>query len=413
VIPANIFNNEIVKSTRGVFQIPNGFSEDLAFKILKKGQNEFFNCFVHNSHFTEELFEIKPSSYFVQDDESIGIYHIKLNLNLIKKGYINSKFNFILPEHILQKHNENNCIIIFDLSTDNIIPEKGQTEYLDVLVDVIENTITHYQLNKKRCLLLSCFDKTKQYLNMPTLGVNTVFQFFKDINKENVLNIKDRKYKIRCFNGTHRMHRIKFLEKIIDKQGLNGNNISYCLKGDIQNQLEAIDNEIDNDKIKGLLPLSGDDAGVTDFANNSKDVRRTYHKTCVPSNYIDFITETEYYRREVYLTEKTSRAIICKTPFVLLATPYSLETLKQKGFKTFSKYWDESYDIVLNHNKRLDMVFKLFEFFNDLSKNDLETILDDTKDILEYNNQHYKWYQKEYMCLDSCKKYFEKLNFDK
>ena len=73
MIPANIFNNEIVKSTRGVFQIPNGFSEDLAFKILKKGQNEFFNCFVHNSHFTEELFEIKPSSYFVQDDESIGI----------------------------------------------------------------------------------------------------------------------------------------------------------------------------------------------------------------------------------------------------------------------------------------------------------------------------------------------------
>ena len=61
---------------------------------------------------------------------------------------------------------------------------------------VIENTITHYQLNKKRCLLLSCFDKTKQYLNMPTLGVNTVFQFFKDINKENVLDIKDRKYKI-------------------------------------------------------------------------------------------------------------------------------------------------------------------------------------------------------------------------
>jgi len=68
---------------------------------------------------------------------------------------------------------------------------------------------------------------------------------------------------------------------------------------------------------------------------------------------------------------------------------------------------------VLNHNKRLDKVFKLFEFFNELSKNDLEIILDDTKDILEYNNQHYKLYQKEYMCLDSCKKYFEKLNFDK
>ena len=410
MIPANIYSNNFIKTHLGVFTIPNGFNEELALKILKKGQKEFFNCFLHDTYMTKEFYEIKPSSYFIQDDTSIGVYHIKLNLNLFKKGYIDSKFLFILPNNVLEEHINNNCVIVFDISTDNIIPEKGQTEYLDALVDVIENTVTYYQLNKKRCLLISCFDKSKQYLNMPTIGVNTVFQFFKDINKENVLDIKDRKYKIRCFNGTHRKHRIQFLEKIIDKQGLNGNNVSYCLNGDMQSQLDAVQKDTDNETLKKLVPLLGDDAGVKDSSN---DVRWTYHKTCVPSNYIDFITETEYFRREVYLTEKTSRAIISKTPFVLLATPYSLETLKQKGFKTFSKYWDESYDIVLNHNKRLDMVFKLFEYFNDLSKNDLETILDDTKDILEYNNQHYKLYQKDYMCLDACKNYFEKLNFDK
>ena len=410
MIPANIYSNDSIKTPQGFYKIPNGFSEELALNVLKKGQKEFFNCFIHDTYMTEEFYEIKPSSYFIQDDKSIGVYHIKFNLNLFKNGYIDSEFLFILPDIVLQKHIDNNCIIVFDISTDNIIPEKGQTEWEDALVDVIENTVTHYQLNKKRCLLISCFDKPKQYLDIPTIGVNTVFQFFKDINKENVLDIKDRKYKIRCFNGTHRKHRIQFLEKIIDNQGLDGNNISYCLNGDMQGQLESIKNEVDNQKIKRLLPLLGDDDGVK---NSSNDVRWSYHKTCVPSNYIDFVTETEFYRREVYLTEKTSRAIISKTPFVLLATPYSLEALKQKGFKTFSKYWDESYDIVLNHNKRLDKVFKLFEFFNELSKNDLEIILDDTKDILEYNNQHYKLYQKEYMCLDSCKKYFEKLNFDK
>ena len=63
------------------------------------------------------------------------------------------------------------------------------------------------------------------------------------------------------------------------------------------------------------------------------------------------VTETVNYSPahdygHVFLTEKTFKPIILKMGFLIAGCTGSLKKLKDLGFKTFSDYWDESYDTV-------------------------------------------------------------------
>jgi hypothetical protein len=59
---------------------------------------------------------------------------------------------------------------------------------------------------------------------------------------------------------------------------------------------------------------------------------------------IELVAETMTTGETFYPTEKTTRPIIARKPFVTYATKDFLKDLKQMGFKTFDGIWDESYD---------------------------------------------------------------------
>ena len=80
----------------------------------------------------------------------------------------------------------------------------------------------------------------------------------------------------------------------------------------------------------------------------------------------------------VFLTEKTFKPILLKMGFLIAGMTGSLKKLRNLGFKTFSDYWDESYDDMEDWSKRKDA---LVETMKDI-------ILDDVHvpdEILEYN----------------------------
>ena len=57
----------------------------------------------------------------------------------------------------------------------------------------------------------------------------------------------------------------------------------------------------------------------------------------------------EYFRsfhHEMFLTEKITRPILNLHPQIVYCTTGTLEHLKSLGYKTFSDYWDEDYDLV-------------------------------------------------------------------
>jgi len=61
------------------------------------------------------------------------------------------------------------------------------------------------------------------------------------------------------------------------------------------------------------------------------------------------------------MTEKIYKAIAWQHPFVLVSTCGSLAYLKRMGFKTFSDFWDESYDSELNHTDRMNKIIDLLK----------------------------------------------------
>lgn len=102
---------------------------------------------------------------------------------------------------------------------------------------------------------------------------------------------------------------------------------------------------------------------------------------------IALVTETLFYCNMPYFSEKVLQAMYAGVPFILASTPHSLALLRKAGFRTFGKWWDESYDRELNHTKRLDAILRLVDQL--LSLDDLDELIRDMRPVIEYNAQHF------------------------
>jgi len=63
----------------------------------------------------------------------------------------------------------------------------------------------------------------------------------------------------------------------------------------------------------------------------------------------------------------------------------SLEIMKKRGFKTFDKWWDESYDDEPNSWKRLQMVMDVVYDLSKIGNNEWMKMLWDMEEILQHN----------------------------
>jgi hypothetical protein len=59
--------------------------------------------------------------------------------------------------------------------------------------------------------------------------------------------------------------------------------------------------------------------------------------------------------------------------------------MKEAGYKTFDKWWDESYDEEENHMLRLKKIVDIIDWIETLSYDRLFEIYQDMLPILEYN----------------------------
>ena len=90
----------------------------------------------------------------------------------------------------------------------------------------------------------------------------------------------------------------------------------------------------------------------------------------------------------MFLNEKTFKPIACMQPFIINGMPGSLKHLHELGFKTFSDWWDESYDNETDFKKRSDKVIKVVNELCNLSHKSLLNLIIDMQDVLEHNRSH-------------------------
>ena len=101
------------------------------------------------------------------------------------------------------------------------------------------------------------------------------------------------------------------------------------------------------------------------------------------------VTETVFTGRRNHLTEKIFKPICLQMPFVLVSSAGSLSYLKRYGFQTFGDIWDESYDEETNDLLRLEKIAKLVVDFDNLCKQDLQSLYDQALPVIKHNFEHF------------------------
>jgi hypothetical protein len=102
---------------------------------------------------------------------------------------------------------------------------------------------------------------------------------------------------------------------------------------------------------------------------------------------IDIVTETVFDYPHVFVSEKTLRPIALKTAFVMFGAVGTLAYLKQHGFKTFSDFWDESYDSIADPHARFLACCDVLTGLSQLSIIGVKEMYDAMLPILEHNKQ--------------------------
>jgi len=104
-------------------------------------------------------------------------------------------------------------------------------------------------------------------------------------------------------------------------------------------------------------------------------------------SFVNIVNESRFSQPTGNISEKTLHAISTESPFILVAPPRSLEYIKKLGFKTFEKFWDESYDQEENHTIRLTKIFETIDYINSLSDREVTQMYNCMQDTLDYNKR--------------------------
>lgn len=99
------------------------------------------------------------------------------------------------------------------------------------------------------------------------------------------------------------------------------------------------------------------------------------------------VNETRYAQPFGYFSEKTLTSMHMMLPVILVAPPFTLEYLKTFGFKTFDKWWDESYDAETDHYRRMIKIFDIIDYINSKSIDELKLIYQDMEETLIHNKK--------------------------
>ena len=99
---------------------------------------------------------------------------------------------------------------------------------------------------------------------------------------------------------------------------------------------------------------------------------------------VDIVGETHVLGRTFFPTEKTTRPMLLKKPFITFASRNYMSYLRQMGFKTFHEFWDEDYD---SYETR-DRLLKIYQLIKDIAarpKAELYKMYNEMQPILDHN----------------------------
>lgn len=334
----------------------------------------------------------KPGKLFNLDVKVLNALRdrkIKLVLSNIEEGGgdINLFFDSIYTS-----------IKFYDLPADLIYVIHGNHNIEDLFVKYCkENNISEKIKVYKSEYLFEIISKSMQ---MNIGRVDKLGYDIKDLTETEVLEKLDRDKKFILLNrNANKPHRFYLLSKLNEMGVLDGSYFS-CLfnnEGEIkyENYLEPILSKEDFEKDLPVMKQFQDLGSVkipeerTQLANLKEffDVFANTDYTLFKNSYFSIISETCFEDNSAHLTEKTCKALYYFHPFIVIGGYKHLHHLKLRGFKTFDKWIDESYDLIEDPKERMKAVLTEIQKINNIET--LKKIYIESFDILKHNHDMY------------------------
>ena len=148
-----------------------------------------------------------------------------------------------------------------------------------------------------------------------------------------------KKYDFLYLNKGHREHRVALFRKLSTTRVLQKSLYSFWPDRKLSKEYEL--------PWAQEYPMYGMDQDIYE---------KPYNDTAY-----NIISESNDNDTDVFMTEKIWKPIIAQQLFLVHGNYLYLQKLREMGFKTFGYYFDESYDIEKDPNKRIDAICKACE----------------------------------------------------
>jgi hypothetical protein len=200
------------------------------------------------------------------------------------------------------------------------------------------------------------------------------------------------------FNRRYSDHRLLFFMNVIKKNLLDKFYISMAAE-----QPESHRSFVDNvhylsqrmpvfnispediQSANNVLPLVLD---VDNFDFYPMEASEFSVETLYENSLINIASETFFFDNYIHITEKTYKPIAFMQPFIIIGAVGTLQHIKDMGFKTFNQFWNEEYDLEVNNEKRMLMIFDVIDVISKWTIDEQIKFSHDVKEIVEYNVRH-------------------------
>ena len=148
--------------------------------------------------------------------------------------------------------------------------------------------------------------------------------------------------------------------------------------------------QADYDQMATFMPMlpphtDASDQELRDFANmDSGKYQMRLNDDLMLDSWFSIISEASFGENQCFISEKTFKPLVVGHPFIVYGNRYSMEYLKEMGYKTFHPWIDETYD-KLDTWQRLDAIILAIKKVKALTPEQKLEWFQGMTDILEHN----------------------------
>ncbi len=223
--------------------------------------------------------------------------------------------------------------------------------------------------------------------------------------KENIPIVREKKFL--HLNRRVRPHRVFFTSLLREKNLIGEGLVSCFYNDDIGDNYDRGYKELMQILPPGSTIQKEFEAGyakilpelpyIVDTTDNYFNHAATMAPNLYERTYFSLVSETFYFNTKnfglddaVFFSEKAFKPMSQLHPFILIARPGSLRALRSIGYKTFGKWFDESYDDIQDDFLRIEAILKEVDRLCKLTATEWSKIIAEMKDTLAHNQWRLK-----------------------